>query len=110
VWQYHLEQTPSPFYNSATIILPHMVPVAHPNPMFAHRLLVVTDPPSLMTSFLDTKDTFVRSGQTQHAWDADHERLRILAVVFSWIVNGSCMLIDKMTSRATEMVMLLWDP
>ncbi|KAG9552741.1 hypothetical protein KCU71_g15125, partial [Aureobasidium melanogenum] len=57
----------------------------------------------LMPKFLDTKDAFVRSGQTQHVWDADHEKLRVLAIFFKWMVEDSSKLVDDMMSKATEM-------
>lgn len=58
-----------------------------------------------MPKLLDTKDAFVRSGQTQHVWDADHEKLRVLAIFFKWMVEDSSKLVDDMMSKATEMVM-----
>jgi hypothetical protein len=107
VWQPHLEQTPSVCYNSATIIMPSKHPVSRSGPSTAHRLLVVADPPSSLTRFLSTEDAFVRSSQTQHLWNADHETLRILAVLFKWIVDDSSVLVDKLVSGTRETVMAL---
>lgn len=105
VWQPHLEQTPSICYNSVTIIMPSQILVSQSGGSSAKRLLVVADPPTLMTRFLSTEDALVRSSQTQHPWDTDHETLRVLAVFFTWIVDDSSLLLDEMASRITEMVM-----
>lgn len=107
VWQPHLEQVPSIRYNSATIIMPSKTPVSRSGESSINRLLVVADPPSLMARFLSTDDAFVRSNQTQHMWDTDHETLRVLAVFFKWMVDDSSELADEMASRTTDMVSLL---
>lgn len=109
VWQPHLEQTPSVCYNSVAIILPSEISATRPGVPSAQRLLVVVDPPSLMTRFLHSGDAFVRSIQTQHTWDTDHETLRVLAVFFKWILDDSSVLDDQLASRTTEMVKLLQD-
>ncbi|KAH0290029.1 hypothetical protein KCU62_g3934, partial [Aureobasidium sp. EXF-3399] len=104
VWQPHLEQTPSICYNSVTIIMPSQISVSQSGGSPAKRLLVVADPPTLMTKFLSTEDALVRSSQTQHPWDTNHETLRVLAVFFKWIVDDSSVLVDEMASRITQMV------
>jgi hypothetical protein len=109
VWQPHLDQIPSIYYNSVTIIMPSKTAISNSRVSFVHRFLVVADPPSLMTRFLSTEDAFVRSSQTQHTWAAEHEMLRVLAVLFKWIIDDSSVLVDKMTNRITEMVMLPWN-
>lgn len=109
VWQPHLKQIPSVHYNSVTVIMPSKTPISGFSASFAHRLLVIADPPSLMTRFSSSDDVFVRSDQTQHLWNADHKTLRVLAVFFQWIVADSSVLVDKMTARITEMVVLPWD-
>lgn len=104
VWQPHLEQIPSVFYNSVTFIMPSKNATPTPSTSLTHRLLVVANPPSLMTRFLSTEDAFVKNSQTRHGWDADHETLRVIAALFKWIVDDSSVLVDKMTSRTTDMV------
>lgn len=105
VWQPHLEQTPSICYNSVTVVMLRSSPATHSGGSPVNRLLVVADPPSLMTRFLSTKDAFVRSSQTQHMWDSEHETLRVLAIFFKWIVDDSSVLVDGMESRVNAMVM-----
>jgi len=107
VWQPHLEQRPSICYNSVTIIMPTKALVFQLGGSSARRLLVVADPPNLMTRFLSTEDAFVRSSQTQHPWDTDHETLRVFAVFFKWIIDDSSVLVDQIRSRTTELVMLI---
>ncbi|KEQ62349.1 uncharacterized protein M437DRAFT_49158 [Aureobasidium melanogenum CBS 110374] len=109
VWQPHLERTPSARYNSATstakynsatVVIP---PLSLIGASSAHRLLVIADPPCLMSRFLRTETAFVRSTQTQHTWNATHEKLRILAILLKWVVEDSSNLVDDMTSKAREM-------
>ncbi|KAG9963992.1 hypothetical protein KCU61_g3062, partial [Aureobasidium melanogenum] len=69
----------------------------------AHRLLVIADPPCLMSRFLKTETAFVKSTQTQHTWDAAHEKIRVLAMLLKWVVEDSSNLVDDMTSKAREM-------
>lgn len=59
-----------------------------------------------MRKFLESEDGFVKSSQTQHAWDANHEKLRIFAVFFNWMVEDSSKLVDDMTDKIQDMVLL----
>ncbi|KAG9652073.1 hypothetical protein KCU95_g5573, partial [Aureobasidium melanogenum] len=103
VWQPHLERTPSTCYHSATIIIPSPDSDLQTSASSAHRLLVIAHPPYLMPRFLKTEDAFVKSIQTQHKWDADHEKLRVFAIFFKWMIEDSSKLVDDMVSKATEM-------
>ncbi|KAG9549459.1 hypothetical protein KCU71_g6359, partial [Aureobasidium melanogenum] len=69
----------------------------------AHRLLVIADPPCLMSRFLKTETAFVKSTQTQHTWDAAHEKIRVLAMLLKWVAEDSSNLVHDMTSKAREM-------
>jgi len=59
-----------------------------------------------MPRFLRTEDVFVKSIQTQHTWDGGHEKLRVLAIFFRWMVEDSSKLVDDMVSKVKEIVML----
>lgn len=110
VWQPHLEQIPSACYNSVTIFVPpkdHKSQTTASSTDPARRLLVVANPPYLMPRFLRTQDALVRSGtQTQHVWDADHEKLRVIAIFFKWVVEDSSKLVDDMMLNLSEMVIV----
>lgn len=107
VWQPHLEVIPSEHYNSITIVVPSDDVSTTPAVSPSHRMLVVANPPALMSRFLNTQDAFVASANTTHAWDAGHERFRVFLIFLKWIVEDSSGLVDSMTLKISEMVSFL---
>lgn len=104
VWQPHLEEIPTEHYNSITIVVPSDDVSTTPAVSPSYRMLVVANPPALMSRFLNTQDAFVASANTTHAWDAGHERFRVFLIFLKWIVEDSSGLVDSMPAKTSEMV------
>ncbi|THY82975.1 hypothetical protein D6C92_09832 [Aureobasidium pullulans] len=107
VWQPHLEEIPSEHYNSITIVAPSDDVSTTPAVSPSYRMLVVANPPALMSRFLNTQDAFVASASTTHAWDAGHERFRVFLIFLKWTVEDSSDLVDSMALKISEMVTFL---
>ncbi|THX93368.1 hypothetical protein D6D03_10096 [Aureobasidium pullulans] len=104
VWQPHLEEIPSEHYNSITIVAPSDDVSTTPAVSPSYRMLVVANPPALMSRFLNTQDAFVASASTTHAWDAGHERFRVFLIFLKWTVEDSSDLVDSMAAKTSEMM------
>ncbi|TIA34710.1 hypothetical protein D6C79_08693 [Aureobasidium pullulans] len=66
-------------------------------------MLVVANPPALMSRFLNTQDASVASAKTTHAWDAGHERFRVFLIFLKLTVEDSSGLVDSMAAKTSEM-------
>ncbi|THX80056.1 hypothetical protein D6D04_04791 [Aureobasidium pullulans] len=104
VWQPHLEEIPSEHYNSITIVAPSDDVSTTPAVSPSYRMLVVANPPALMSQFLNTQDAFVASANTTHAWDAGHERFRVFLIFLKMTVEDSSGLVDSMAAKTSEMM------
>ncbi|CAC9892879.1 unnamed protein product [Aureobasidium pullulans] len=103
VWQPHLEEIPTEHYNSITIVVPSDDVSTTPAVSPSYRMLVVANPPALMSRFLNTQDAFVASANTTHAWDAGHERFRVFLIFLKLTVEDSSGLVDSMAAKTSEM-------
>ncbi|THY15497.1 hypothetical protein D6D00_09306 [Aureobasidium pullulans] len=104
VWQPHLEEIPTEHYNSITIVVPSDDVSTTPAVSSSYRMLVVANPPALMSRFLNTQDAFVASANTTHAWDAGHERFRVFLMFLKLTVEDSSGLVDSMAAKTSEMM------
>ncbi|THW33010.1 hypothetical protein D6D21_10170 [Aureobasidium pullulans] len=104
VWQPHLEEIPTEHYNSITIVVPSDDVSTTPAVSPSYRMLVVANPPALMSRFLNTQDAFVASANTTHAWDAGHERFRVFLIFLKLTVEDSSGLVDSMAAKTSEMM------
>ncbi|THW62437.1 hypothetical protein D6D19_09797 [Aureobasidium pullulans] len=98
------EEIPTEHYNSITIVVPSDDVSTTPAVSPSYRMLVVANPPALMSRFLNTQDAFVASANTTHAWDAGHERFRVFLIFLKLTVEDSSGLVDSMAAKTSEMM------